>query len=82
MSQTMAIHSTWAKEEQENIIYFIGDVKNSESTITLISSLPRGMNVIELEGVDDKRFSWEKKEMAVFKHLIAHYTWNKQTGIL
>ena len=66
MSQTMAIHGTWAKEEQ-HVLYFVGDVQH-------MPHLPHGMVVIQLEGVADKQAPWEVKEMAVFKYLIAHYS--------
>ncbi len=66
MSQTMAIHGTWAKEEP-NVLYFVGDVQH-------MPHLPHGMTVIQLEGVADKQALWEVKEMAVFKYLIAHYS--------
>ena len=66
MSQTIAIHGTWGKE-QKNILYFTGDVQN-------MPHLPHGMEVIQLEGVDDKQAKWEIKEFAVFKYLIDHHS--------
>lgn len=66
MSQTIAIHGTWGKNEKD-IIYFVGDVRN-------MPHLPHGMNIVQLEGVDDKLATWEMKEMAVFKYLVAHYS--------
>ena len=66
MSQTIAIHGTWAKEEK-NVVYFVGDVKN-------MPHLPHGMEVKQLEGIDDKQATLEMKEMAVFKYIVNHYS--------
>lgn len=66
MSQTIAIHGTWGKNEKE-VIYFVGEVRS-------MPHLPHGMEVVQLEGIDDKLATWEMKEMAVFKHIVSQYS--------
>ena len=65
MSQTIAIHGTWAKNAR-HVMYFTGDVQT-------MPHLPHGMEVIQLEGIDDNQASWEIKEFAVIKYLIKRY---------
>ena len=65
MSQTIAIHGTWAKNAH-HVMYFTGDVQT-------MPHLPHGMEVIQLEGIDDNQASWEIKEFAVIKYLIKRY---------
>ena len=65
MSQTISIHSTWAKKAKR-VIYFTGDVQK-------MPHLPHGMDIVQLEGIDDKQASWDIKEFAVVKYLTRHY---------
>ncbi len=65
MSQTLAIHGTWGPEAL-HVMYFVGEVNP-------MPHLPHGMNVIQLEGIDDKLGGWELKEFTVIKYLIDNY---------
>ena len=65
MSQTLAIHGTWGPEAV-HVVYFVGEVNP-------MPHLPHGMNVIQLEGIDDKAGVWEHKEYSVMKYLIDNY---------
>ena len=65
MSQTLAIHGTWGPEAI-HVMYFVGEVNP-------MPHLPHGMNVIQLEGIDDSTGSWELKEFTVIKYLIDNY---------
>lgn len=65
MSQTLAIHGTWGPEAKQ-VIYFVGEVHP-------MPHLPHGMNVIQLEEVDDRGSAWEIKEFTVVKYLIDNY---------
>ncbi len=65
MSQTLAIHGTWGPEAV-HVMYFVGEVNP-------MPHLPHGMNVVQLEGIDDKAGSWELKEYSVIKYLIDNY---------
>lgn len=67
LSHTMAIHGTWAKKQKNRVLYFTGDVHS-------MPHLPHGMQVIQLEGIDDKQASWDLKEFSVIKYLTSHYT--------
>ena len=65
MSQTLAIQGTWA-HDAANIIYFTGEVQT-------LPHLPHGMNVVQLEGLDDKQAGWELKEISVINYISMHY---------
>lgn len=65
MSQTISIHSTWGKRAK-HVLYFTGDVQT-------MPHLPHGMEIVQLEGIDDKQASWDIKEFAVIKYLTSHY---------
>ena len=66
MSHTIAIHGTWGRNAQ-NLVYFTGEVYT-------MPHLPSNMNVVQLEGIDDRQASWEIKEHAVITYLISHYS--------
>ena len=65
MTQTLAIQGTWAPQASK-VVYFVGEVD-------VMPHLPHGMEVVELEGVDDGMGTWELKEIATIKYLIDHY---------
>lgn len=65
MSQTLAIHGTWGPEAMQ-VIYFVGEVQP-------MPHLPHGMNVIQLDGIQDEEGVWNAKELAVVKYLIDNY---------
>ena len=65
MSQTIAIHGTWANEAVQ-VIYFTGEVET-------MPHLPHGMNLRQLEGIDDRQANYEIKEFAVIKYLLRNY---------
>lgn len=65
MTQTLAIQGTWAPQATQ-VVYFIGEVDQ-------MPHLPHGMDVVELEGVDDEMGTWELKEISAIKFLIDHY---------
>ena len=65
MSQTLAVQGTWAKEAN-HIIYFIGEVRS-------LPHLPHGMEVVQLEGLDDAQAGWEVKELSVISYVTSHY---------
>ena len=65
MSQTIAIHGTWA-DDAAQVIYFTGEVET-------MPHLPHGMNLRQLEGIDDKQANYEIKEFAVIKYLLRNY---------
>lgn len=65
MSQTIAIHGTWANEATK-VIYFTGEVET-------MPHLPHGMDLRQLEGIDDKQANYEIKEFAVIKYLLRNY---------
>lgn len=65
MSQTIALHGTWGKKAN-HVLYFTGDVQ-------AMPHLPHGMNIVQLEGIDDKQADWDVKEFAVIKYLINHF---------
>lgn len=64
MTLTLAIQGTWGPEA--NMIFFIGKV-------TTLPHLPQGMNVVQLEGVDDDNDNWELKEIHAVRYLITHH---------
>lgn len=70
MTQTLAIQGTWAPQASQ-IIYFVGEVDQ-------MPHLPRGMEVVRLEGVDDQTGGWELKEISAVKHLIDHHLANAE----
>ena len=61
MTQTLSIRGTWGGEKR--VIYFVGDVE-------VLPHLPQGMEVVQLEGVDDGLDNWELKEISAVKYLI------------
>lgn len=65
ISQTLAIQGTWGPEATQ-VIFFVGEGST-------LPHLPHGMNVIQLEGVDDEIGGWEMKEIAAMKYLMDHY---------
>ena len=67
MTQTLSIHGTWGFQSVlANPIFFVGKVD-------ILPHLPHGMNVVQLEGVDDVTADWEVKEIATVKYLMDHY---------
>ena len=64
MTQTLAIQGTWASSA--HVIFFVGE----EETMP---HLPYGMEVIQLEGVDDQDENWNLKEISAIKYLIDHH---------
>ena len=65
MSQTLAVQGTWA-QEAGHVIYFTGEVKS-------LPHLPHGMEVVQLEGLDDRQAGWEVKELSVINYVSTHY---------
>lgn len=65
MSQTLSVHGTWAPDCQQ-VLYFVGEVET-------MPHLPHGMEVVQLEGIDDKQAGWAVKEFSVVKYLSEHY---------
>lgn len=63
MTQTMAVQGTWAAQAATRVIYFVGDVDT-------MPHLPKGMEVVKLEGIEDRIENWELKEISVAKYLI------------
>ena len=68
MSQTLAVQGTWAREAS-SVIYFTGEVKT-------LPHLPHGMEVVQLEGLDDRQAGWELKELSVINYVSTHYLEN------
>lgn len=64
MTQTLAIHGTWGPRATQ-VVYFIGEVDH-------IPHLPK-MDVVQLEGVDDKDAEWNLKEISAIEYFMDNW---------